>query len=893
MTSHYLRHFFDPAAIAVIGASDRPDSKGRRVFQNLRASGFKGALYPVNPGHGSVAGETSYKSVSSIDGVVDLAIITCPTPRVPTVIRECAERGIRAAVVTSASFRAQGPAWRKQEQALRTSARAKGIRIIGPDCLGIMRPGIGLNATNSRLAALPGNLALVSQSGAVCSAILDWAHCRKIGFSSMVALGDTVDVDFGDVLDYLATDRETRSILLYIEAIRDARRFMSGLRAAARLKPVIVIKAGRHSEGSRAAISHTGNLVGADDVFDAALARAGAVRARTIEQLFSAAAVLSSGYRLRGNRLAIITNGGGPGILATDRAVDLGVSVPQLSEPTLRVLNDVLPPQWSQSNPLDLLADATPERYEAAVKACLADPGIDGVLTLLAPQAATDPVAAADRLIELARDNPKPVLASWLGEEQVRAARERFSGSRVPHFDTPEAAVEAYSYLCQYQRNQQLLMQVPGAVALRHEPNVQGARLIIEDALAQGRNTLTTMESKALLTAFGIPVVRTVEARSPNEALILAESLGYPVAMKISSPDISHKSSVGGVRLNVGNAQAARAAFMDLTVTAQNARPGASITGVTVERMHGKPNGRELIVGVTRDPVFGPVITFGAGGTMVELIRDRAVALPPLNEFIARDLIRRTRVAATLGEYQNLPAARIQALEQVILQVSDLVCQLPYISELDINPLVLDEDGALAVDVRFVVQQPAPSPDRYPHMAIYPYPGHLRSRIELADGSKVAVRPIRPEDAELIQDLMHRLSKEARYFRFMETLSEHSPAMLVRLTQIDYDREMALVAVETTGGAEQLLAVARYTTLPDGESCEFALVVADAWQGRGIGARLMKALIDTAASRGLKRMEGEVLANNVKMLTLMKKLEFSIRTSEDDYSIKRVERPLT
>jgi acetyltransferase len=893
MTSHYLRHFFDPTSIAVIGASDRPDSKGRRVFQNLRASGFKGALYPVNPGHASVAGEISYKSVSSIEGVVDLAVITSPTPTVPAVIRECAERGIRAAVVASASFRAQGPAWRKQEQALCASARAKGIRIIGPDCLGIMRPSIGLNATNSRLGALPGNLALVSQSGAVCSAILDWAHSRKIGFSSMVALGDTVDVDFGDVLDYLATDRETRSILLYIEAVRDARRFMSGLRAAARLKPVIVIKAGRHSEGSRAAISHTGNLVGADDVFDAALARAGAVRARTIEQLFSAAAVLSSGYRLRGNRLAIITNGGGPGILATDRAVDLGVSVPRLSESTLRVLNDTLPPQWSQSNPLDLLADATPERYEAAVKACLADPGMDGVLALLAPQAVTDPVAAADRLIELARDNPKPVLASWLGEEQVRAARERFSGSRVPHFDTPEAAVEAYSYLSQYQRNQQLLMQVPGAVALRHEPNVQGARLIIEDALAQGRNTLTTMESKALLTAFGIPVVRTVEARSPNEALILAESLGYPVAMKVSSPDISHKSSVGGVRLNIGNAQAVRTAFMDLTVTAQNARPGASITGVTVERMHGKPNGRELIVGVTRDPVFGPVITFGAGGTMVELIRDRAVALPPLNQFIARDLIQRTRVAATLGEYQNLPAARVQALEQVILQVSDLVCQLPYISELDINPLVLDEEGALAVDVRFVVRAPPPSPDRYPHMAIYPYPGHLRSRIELAEGPDITVRPIRPEDAELIQDLMHRLSKESRYFRFMETLSEHSPAMLVRLTQIDYDREMALVAVDETGGAEQLVAVARYTTLPDGESCEFALVVADAWQGRGIGPRLMQGLIDTAASRGLKRMEGEVLANNIKMLTLMKRLEFSIRTSEDDYSIKRVERPLS
>jgi len=892
MTTHYLRDFFNPSAIAVIGASDRPNSAGQRVFQNLRSGGFKGALFPVNPRHGSVDGLKSYPSVTAIAEPVDLAVIASPAPTVPEVVRQCAGRGIKAVMVLSPSFRGLGSAGVKHEKAVLEVARKHGVRIIGPDGVGLMRPAIGLNATNSRNVALPGNLALVSQSGAICNAILDWAHARKIGFSCMVSLGDTLDVDFGDVLDYLATDRETRSILLYIEGIHHARRFMSGLRAAARLKPVIVIKAGRHAEGTRAAISHTGALVGADDVFDAALARAGAVRALTIEQMFSAAAVLSSGYRANGKRLAIITNGGGPGIIATDRAVDLGIAVPDLSEATQRRLKELLPIRGSVANPVDLLAGATPERYHDAVTACLADDNVDGVLTMLAPQASSEPLAVAEQVLAAAKTSEKPVLACWLGENQVREARERLAGSRVPHFDTPEAAVEAFSYLAQYQHNQRLLMQVPGATVRRHEPNVQGARLIIENALAEGRNTLSLMESKALLTAFGIPVVRTVEARTAAEALILAESLGYPVAMKISSPDITHKSSIGGVRLNVGNAQAVRNAFTDLMAAARNARPDASITGITVERMHGKPHGRELIVGVARDTVFGPVLTFGAGGTMVELIRDRAVALPPLNEFIARDLIGRTRVSRILRGYQNIPAVNEELVLQVLLRVSDMVCKLPYIRELDINPLVVDEDGVLAVDARFVVDFPPSGADPYAHMAVYPYPTHLVKEIQLSDGTEITIRPIRPEDAEMEKEFVHNLSMETKYFRFMETLSDLTPSMLVRFTQIDYDREMALIATRTVDGREEQLGVARYTTLPDGESCEFAVVVGDQLQGKGIGARLMKALMETAASRGLKTIRGEVLSNNTKMLAMMKKLGFSAHTSPDDYNIKIVERPL-
>jgi acetyltransferase len=668
---------------------------------------------------------------------------------------------------------------------------------------------------------------------------------------------------------------------------------VGGLHAAARLKPVIVMKAGRHNEGSRAAVSHTGALLGADDVFDAALARAGAVRVLTIEQLFAAAQILSSGARVRGNRLAIVTNGGGPGIIAADRAAELGVAIPQLSDATSARLGHIVPPARAQQNPIDLLADADPERYREAIAACLDDQDIDGVLAMLAPQAQTDPVGVAKSIAELSAKGAKPVLGCWLGEAEVAAARELLSDARLPHFQSPEAAVEAFGYLANYRRNQELLLQVPGPLSLRNESNVQGARLIIEGALAEGRHTLTSMESKALLTAFGLPVVRTVEAHSASEALILAESLGYPVAMKISSPDIAHKSSVGGVRLNIANAHAVRAAYTDLLAAAQAARPGASITRVTVESMHDKPNGRELIVGVVRDPVFGPVISFGAGGTMVELIRDRAVALPPLNAFIARDLIQRTRVASTLHAYHNLPAVDMRALEQALLRVSDLVCKLPYIQELDINPLVVDENGVLAVDALFTVDTPpAATGNRYSHMAIHPYPLELISSAVLNDDSEVTVRPIRPEDAELEQEFVQNLSQESKFYRFMETLNELSPQMLVRLTQIDYDREMALIAVQQELGRERLLGVARYTLNPDGESCEFALAVADEWQHKGLGSRLLNKLIETAASRNIKRIEGEVLAANRKMLKLMQKLGFSITTSPEDYTIRHVSKPL-
>jgi acetyltransferase len=892
MGRHYLSTLFSPASVAVIGASDRPESVGAIVFRNLLEGGYRGALYPINPRHGEVQGQRAYPSLGELGQPVELAVICTPAATVPDIVEACGKHGVHSAVVLSAGFSETGPEGLALEQAMLENARRHRVRIIGPNCLGLMRPSIGLNATFFRGGVKPGNLALVSQSGALCAAILDWAPANDVGFSSVVSMGASADVDFGEILDYLSSDRETASILLYVEGIRQARGFMSALRAAARTKPVFVIKVGRHEAGSRAAVSHTGALAGSDDVFDAALRRAGVVRVMSIGQLFSAAKALSSRYRPRGNRLAIVTNGGGPGVMASDRVADLGLALAELSPQTLDRLNQVLPTTWSRGNPVDIIGDATVERYRAAVTLCMEDANTDGVLAILTPVAMTRPLEVAQAMIELAGQYDKPLLTCWMGDLQIADSREAFARAGTPTFRTPEAAVESFFHISNYYRNQRLLMQTPGPVSRYSEPDVDGARMLIESVLAQRRKVLSEMESKALLAAFHIPVANTVVARSPGEALLVAEQLGFPVAIKIDSPDITHKSDAGGVRLNLMNAQALRTAYNEIIAEVRKNRPGARIEGVAIETMVVKPNGRELMVGVTSDPVFGPVITFGAGGTMVEVLGDRAVALPPLNRFLVRDLIEGTRIARLLGAFRHMPPVNTDALESVLLRVSEMVCELPWIKEMDINPLIVDENGALAADARVVVDFRPPSTDRYAHMAIHPYPVHLISGWQLPDGTNITIRPIRPEDAEIEQEFVRGLSREAKYFRFMDTLQELPPAMLARLTQIDYDREMALIATTGKEGQEVEIGVCRYATNPDGESCEFALVVADAWQHKGIGHRLMVALMDAARAKGLKTMEGEVLASNRNMLKLVDRLGFAITTSEEDPAVKRIVKTL-
>lgn len=892
MGQHYLRTLFSPKSVAVIGASDRPNAVGEVVFRNMLESGYQGSLYAVNPAHQEVQGRRAYASIEDIKTSVELAVICTEAETVPDIIEACGKHGVRAAAVLSAGFTEASARGATLERTMLANAKNHGVRIIGPNCLGIIRTGIGLNATFFKGGIKPGNLALVSQSGALCTAILDWAPANDIGFSSVVSMGAASDVDFGEILDYLASDEQTGSILIYVEGVRKARGFMSALRAAARSKPVFVIKVGRHDAGSRAVISHTGALVGSDDVFDAALRRAGVVRVESIGGLFSAAKSLASPHKYSGNRLAIITNGGGPGVMAIDRAVDVGVSVASLSPETVERLNQVLPTIWSHNNPVDIIGDATPQRYRDAVGICMEDPGVDGVLVILTPQAMTQPLEVAQLLVQDEGTFSKPLLTCWMGAAQIMDGRAQFAQAGIPSFNTPEAAVEAYSYITAYYRNQRLLAQVPAPLSHRDAPDVAGARMVIESVLAERRKVLSEMESKALLSAFHIPVANTVVARSPGEALLLAEQFGFPVAMKINSPDITHKSDAGGVKLNLMNAAAVRAAYNETIEEVKRNRPDARVDGIAIQPMVSKPNGRELMVGVISDPIFGPVISFGAGGTAVEVLGDRAIALPPLNGFLARELIGGTRVAKLLSSFRHMPPVQMEALESLLLRVSEMVCELPWLREIDINPLIVDEHGLLAVDARVVVDYAPVSADRYAHMAIHPYPTHLVTHWQLPDGTDVTIRPMRPEDAAIEQEFVRHLSEETKYFRFMHAVQELSEDMLVRFTQLDYDRELALIAVTEEKGRDVEIGVCRYAINPDGESCEFALVVGDQWQHKAIGHRLMGSLIDAARSKGLKTMEGEVMASNHEMLKLVGTLGFTIATSHEDSSIKKITKVL-
>ena len=889
MTTHYLSSLFTPGSLVVFGASDRKGSVGQVVFDNILTSGFSGAVYAVNPGHKKVREQKAFASVRDIKQNIDLAIVATPAKTVPDIVEACGEHGIRMMLILSAGFRETGEAGRQLEDQVVRIASRYGIRLMGPNCLGIIRPDKKLNATFGYNNALPGNIAFVSQSGAICTAILDWAELNGIGFSAVVSTGVAADLDFGDYLDYLVSDPLTKSIMLYIEGIKDARRFMSSLRAAARIKPVIILKVGRKAAGAEASMSHTGALVGSDETFSAALSRSGVVRVDTISQLFSAAKALSSTrYRGPAERLVIITNGGGPGVMAADRAEDLHITLSTLSPDTIAALNGVLPAVWSHGNPVDIIGDATPERYQQALEICLKDKSVDGAIVILTPQAMTQPTEVAKAVIKTADRSNKLILTSWMGGNHIEQARQLFINAQIPSFRTLENAVDAFSFMAAYDRNQRLLLQTPPKLKHGlHAPDREGARLIIESALSEQRHVLTQLESNAVLKAFNIPTVQIAAAHSANEALIIAETIGFPVAMKILSNDISHKSDVGGVRLNIDNAHEVRNAYRDIIERVSATYPDRKISGVSVEKMYRDPNGRELMIGILQDPVFGPVISFGSGGTAVEVMGDSAIALPPLNQQLARELINRTRASRLLSQFRHMPAVDIDLLTDILLRVSNLACELPWIREMDINPLIASDKEIVAVDARFRVDYPQPSTDPYHHLAIHPYPAHLISQIQLADGTDITIRPIRPEDAEIEQEFIRNLSNEARYFRFMNSLHELSQPMLVRFTQIDYHDEMALIAVSLKEDNEKEIGVARYITNPDKKSCEFALVVSDQWQRKGIGHQLMHQLVEIARERGLEIMQGEILSNNFKMLELIQSLGFKVSNSMTDPSIKQ------
>lgn len=894
MRQHRLFRIFEPASVAVIGATPRRGSVGHQVLHNLQAAGFKGAIYPVNRNHGNILGLPCYASILDIGKPVDLVVMAIPAERIPGAMRKCIECRVGGIVVISAGFGEVGPFGRQLQDEITSLARQSRIPLVGPNCLGVMRPSLGLNATFAHSEVRKGPMALVSQSGAFCTALLDSAWSGGRGFSAVASLGATADVDFGQVLDYLSIDNQTRSILLYIEGVDDARAFLSGLRAAARLKPVVVIKPGRHQAGQRAAVTHTGGHRGSDEVFNAALERAGAVRVHTVNQLLAAANTLSSGVRLKGSRLAIVTNGGGPGVMAADQAAELEVPLATLGEASIRALAEVLPAHWSHTHPVDLLGDADPQRYERALRIVLDDPNVDGVLVLLTPQGVTRPTACAEAVIEAARGSRKPVLACWMGQDQVREGRWKLQREGIPHFTSPEAGVNGFGYLAAYYRNQQKLLQAPPPLAGHREPRMEAARTIIDSVLNDGRRHLDSLEARALLAAFDIPVSSAVNVTGEEEAARAAQALGLPVVLKINSPDISHKSDVGGVRLDVRDVESVPAVYREILAAVAGRMPDASIHGVTVEPMEHRPHAREVVVAIERDAVFGPVIRFGPGGMAADILADTAVAIPPLNVFLCEELMQRSSAERLLSGHRYLPPAHRESLVELLMRASEMACELPEIEQLIINPVLVDEDGLVAVDAWMVVAPREAARGRYGHMAIHPYPEGLSSKLTSRDGRTFTVRPIRPEDAVIERRFVDGLSAESKYFRFMYGMGDISPAMLARFTQIDYDREMALVVVADDDTENACLkAVARYVANPGGESCEFALAVADDMQRQGIGGQLMERLMELARARGFQEMEGDVLSQNARMLKLCRKLGFSLRRDPDDADVMQVTRPLS
>jgi acetyltransferase len=884
VAEHHLRRLFAPRSVALVGATERAGALGAIVWRNL-AAGALAELHPVNPKHRAVFGRRCYARLSELPRAPDLAVIATPARTVPGIIDDAGAAGAGAAVILTSGFGESGPEGRAlQEQAL-GAARRGGVRLLGPNCLGVMRTDCGLNATFARTPALAGPLALVSQSGAMCGAMLDWAAGARVGFTSVVSLGGAIDVDFGEALDYLVADERTKAILMYVEGIRDARRFISALRAAARVKPVIALKVGRFASGSRAASSHTGALVGSDAVFDAALRRAGTVRVKTYTQLFAAARVLAADRLAEGERLAILTNGGGPGVVAADSAAENAVPLAQLSAQTLSLLDAKLPPQWSRGNPIDIIGDAPPERFAAATAAALADPGVDALLAMYSPVAVTAPEAAARAVAEAAQASRKLVLAAWLGEVASSTALE---ARGIPNFYTPENAVEAFSFLCAYRRNRAQLFQVP---ALRESeerpPDMAAAARIREAALAEGRELLTEHEAKALLAAFGLPVPKTVVCPDREAARAAARAIGFPVVLKLHSPDIAHKSDVGGVRLNLQNEEMLASAFDDMMRHVRALRPDARIEGAVVQPMLRFAHSRETLIGVATDAVFGPVVSFGAGGVSVEAVRDAALALPPLNFALAHELMQRTRVYRLLTAYRAVPAADLDALASILVGVSRMVSALPWLKEMDLNPVLAHPGGAVIADARAVIDTSRAKPlPRYGHMAIHPYPGELAGEVRLRDGGTVRVRPIRPEDAEREQRFFERLSPRSRYQRFMQYLRELPPEMLARFTQLDYDRELALAALH--GG--EIVAVGRYAPNRDGRSAEFALVVADDWQGKGLGQALLERLCAAARDAGYEALVGNILEANRDMLELAAHLGFveDSRTGSEVSVVRRL-----
>ena len=873
MSIYNLDKVFRPRSVGVIGASDKKGSIGHALIQNIQRGGYEGELFPINAKNRVISGLTAYPSIGDVGQSVDLAVIATPIKTVPFIIGECVRADVGGAIIISAGGKETGRKGAEIEAEIKKEADKGGLRIIGPNCVGVISAEANLYATFANRMPLPGKMAFISQSGALVGAILDLSLKKQIGFSHFVSVGSMLDADFGDLIDYLGNDRDVSSIVLYMEGVTYPRKFMSAARAVSRVKPIIVLKSGRSVAGAKAAASHTGSMAGEGAIYDAAFKRAGIVRVDTIEALFDCAELVAKQPVPKGSGVAVITNAGGPGVMAADALAKFGLEPVSLRSETKKELDEFLPSFWSKGNPIDILGDATPERYRRAVEACVSAPEINGLVIVFVPQAVSDAADVAATLSEILRGKSYPVFAVWMGGESVEKGREIFSKAGIPTYETPERAIQSFMVMDSYAHNLELLQQTPPKLHRKLEFDKEKAAAVVTGTFNKKERFLTEIESKEVLSAYGIPVNQTGLAASAEEAVHMAREIGYPVAMKIYSKDISHKSDANGVQLNLLGEKNVRETFTKIMADAHAYNPEAELTGVTIQSMVDRTD-YELISGSKKDPLFGPVILFGMGGIMTEILKDQAIAFPPLNRLLARRLMESTRVFQLLKGYRNRPGADLERLEEILIGLSQLVIDFPDIAELDINPLILTKEGPCAVDARVIIR---PSEMASPlHLVISPYPDQYEVSRQIKGGPDLFIRPIKPEDAPLLLEFLQGLSRESIYYRFFSPLKSFSKKMLGRFTQIDYDRDMALVAMEKSQSEGKILGVARLMSKAGGIEPEFAVVVGDSWQGKGIGAALMEHLIGIAKERGIASIWGFVLAENIRMVALARKLGFSI-----------------
>ncbi|HRW06407.1 MAG TPA: bifunctional acetate--CoA ligase family protein/GNAT family N-acetyltransferase [Caldilineaceae bacterium] len=880
---HPLDAIFSPSNVAVIGATERPNSVGRTLLWNLISHPFGGTVYPINPKRNNVLGIHAYPSIGDVPNQVDLAVIVTPARTVPGVIEECVDAGVKGAIVISAGFKEIGEEGAELEREILQKARQAQMRIIGPNCLGVMSPLTGINATFAKGMALPGNVGFISQSGALCTSVLDWSLQDNVGFSAFVSIGSMLDVDWGDLIYYLGDDPRTNSIVIYMESIGDARSFMSAAREVSLMKPIIVIKAGRTAAAAKAAASHTGALAGSDDVLDAAFRRCGVLRVERIAEIFYMAEVLSKQPRPKGPNLTIVTNAGGPGVLATDALIQSGGQLTKLSEETMAKLDEILPAHWSHGNPVDILGDAEPERYAKTVEVVAKDPASDGMLVILTPQDMTDPTQTAEQLRN-ACETPqkKPMIATWMGGADVAAGQSILSRAGVATFPYPDTATRVFNYMWSYAKNLHAIYETPAlpVAGEEEEINHQRARELINAVRQKNRTTLTEFESKQIFAAYGIPTVDTRLAANVEQAVDMAQAIGYPVVVKLNSETITHKSDVNGVQLNLQNADAVRQAYQLIEKSVTEKHGEGHFHGVTVQPME-KLDGYELIIGSSQDVQFGPVMLFGAGGTLVEVFRDRALALPPLNTTLARRLMEETRIYKALQGIRGRKPVDLEALERLLVRFSQLVVEQPWIKEIDINPLLASPDRLTALDARVLLHEPGVEEQALPKPAIHPYPQQYAGTWIDANGDEILIRPIRPEDEPLMVEFNQKLSPDTIYLRYFHPISAAqlvSHEQLARLCFIDYDREMNLVAERIDkDGKPEILGLGQLTKLHGSKDAEFAILISDDFQRQGLGTELLTRLIDFGRGEQLEHIVAEILPENEGMKRVSSRLGFAMR----------------